>query len=72
MKNQSVYPASLMKGVGYWQKFQILTVGTELFMLQTFEWLPSPPLLPQCKMGILPGLSLHPASLQKLPGIFFA
>lgn len=70
MKNQSVYPASLMKGVGYWQKFQILTVGTKLFMLQTFEWLPSPPLLPQFKMGILPGPSLHPASFQKLPGIF--
>lgn len=70
MKNQSVYPASLMKGVRYWQKFQILTVGTKLFMLQTFEWLPSPPLLPQFKMGILPGPSLHPASFQKLPGIF--
>lgn len=46
MKSQSVYPASLLKGVGYWQKFQILTVGTKLFMLQTFEWLPSPPLFP--------------------------
>lgn len=65
MKSQSVYPASLMKGVGYWQKFQILTVGTKLFMLQTFEWLPSPLLLPQFKMGILPGTVFAPSQHPK-------
>jgi hypothetical protein len=29
MKSQSVYPASLMKGVGYWQKFQISDCGDQ-------------------------------------------
>lgn len=72
-KEPDCFLASLMKGVGYWQKFQILTAGMSyLCWKHWMSFFPPLSLLSQCKMGTLPGLPSHPARLQKLPGILSA